>query len=199
MGIYSVKPKFQKILTPVKDLLVRGKVHPTTINIIGLAISLLAGIALYYSGQYALLLWYIPVAGFVRTACNALDGLVSRELGEASAFGEVLNEFIDRISDSAIFLGVTFSALADMRLGIVTLVVILLNSYLSIVSKAAGGSRQYGGIMGKADRMIYLGIAAVAVAVSGYTEIWNYFLVFILAGTMITMYQRFMVTRKELA
>jgi CDP-diacylglycerol--glycerol-3-phosphate 3-phosphatidyltransferase len=199
MGIYAIKPRFQQLLTPVKNALVRAKIHPTIINLAGLVLSLCAGVALYYSSEVPRLLLVVPIAGFVRTACNALDGLVSRELGVASGLGEVLNEFFDRISDSAFFLGLAFAPGINLRLGVITLTVILLNSYLSIVSKAAGGSRQYGGVMGKADRMIYIGSAAVLVLITGNTEIWQYFLWFVLVGTLVTMAQRFAAVKRELS
>jgi len=101
-----------------------------------------------------LLLLYIPLIAFVRTALNALDGMVARSLKiKNQQWGEVLNEFCDRLSDVALFLGLTFASYTNHNLGFIVIILILLNSYLSILSKAAGGSRQYGGFMGKADRM----------------------------------------------
>jgi phosphatidylglycerophosphate synthase len=138
------------------------------------------------------------VAVNARTACNALDGLVARRLGVASNFGEVLNELIDRFSDSTLFISIYFLDVTNNSLALFTLVVILLNSFLSILSKAAGGSRRYNGIVGKADRMIYMSIAALAVLITGRQQIWNYFLWFILVTTTITFLQRFIATRREL-
>ena len=140
----------------------------------------------------------VPILANTRTACNALDGLVSRRLGVASRFGEVLNELIDRISDASIFIAVYALAATDDRLALGTLVVILINSYLSILSKAAGGSRQYGGLMGKADRMIYLSIASLLVLITSAASLWNWFLAFTLIGTLITFTQRLRATYLEL-
>lgn len=198
MGIYAIKPKFQKLLSPATNFFIRHRVSPTAINLWGLILSIAAGACLYFSYINPWLLLPIPVLVFVRTALNALDGLVSRSLGVASRFGEVLNEFLDRISDAAIFFGLALAPFANLQLGSIVVIVILLNSYLSIVSKAAGGSRQYGGFMGKADRMIYLGIAALAVFFTKNIDLWNYFLWFILAGTLITLTQRFSNAKKEL-
>lgn len=198
MGIYSIKPKFQKFLTPVTNFFIRHKISPNTINITGLLLSLIAGVCLYYSSSKPELLLYVPVLVFVRTAFNALDGLVSRALGVASSFGEVLNEFLDRISDSVIFFGLALATFSNLALGSLTVIVILLNSYLSIVSKAAGGSRQYGGVMGKADRMVYVGAMSLLVYVTHNASLWNYFFAFILLGTSITLVQRFITTKNEL-
>jgi CDP-diacylglycerol--glycerol-3-phosphate 3-phosphatidyltransferase len=199
MGIYTVKPLFQKTLTPVTNWLINHRVHPDTINMMGLAASVGIAICIYFSPVALWTLLLVPVLAFIRTASNALDGLVSRALGAASAFGEVLNEFLDRISDALIFYSIALLASANIILGSVTVIVILLNSYLSIVSKAAGGTRQYGGIMGKADRMIYLGMIALWIYISESTLFWNYFMIFILVGTSITLIQRFMTIKRELS
>ena len=199
MGIYAIKPKFQKTLRPIENLLVRFRVHPTWINIIGLIMSLGTAAALVASPVYSdWLLLLVPVLTTIRTACNALDGLVSRRLGVAGRFGEVLNETIDRVSDSAIFIAVYFLQASNDNLALFTLVAILINSYLSIVSKAAGGSRQYGGIMGKADRMIYISIFAVLILITGNQGLWDVFLWFTLVGTVLTFWHRFSATRQEL-
>lgn len=199
MGIYTIKPKFQQFLSPVTNLFIHYKVSPTTINVWGLVLSVLAGLCLYFSYDRPVLLLAVPVLVFVRTAFNALDGLVSRSLGLASKFGEVLNEFLDRISDACIFFGLALAPFSHLVLGSVVVIVIMLNSYLSIVSKAAGGARQYGGIMGKADRMIYVGLASIVVFFTNHTGLWYYFYWFILAGTCITLVQRYRATKRELS
>lgn len=198
MGIYAIKPKFQKTLRPIENLLVKYKVHPTWVNIFGLVVASIAAASLIASQHNKWYLLMVPLAANARTVCNALDGLVARRLDVADRFGEVLNETIDRVSDSTIFISLYFLNATNNNLALFTLVVILINSFLSIVSKAAGGSRRYNGIVGKADRMIYLGIASLAVLITRNTHIWNYFLVFILIGTSITFIQRAIATYKEL-
>jgi CDP-diacylglycerol--glycerol-3-phosphate 3-phosphatidyltransferase len=198
MGIYAIKPTFQKTLRPLENLFVRYKVHPTVVNLLGLLCASLGAIGILLSPKHPWTLILTAVAVNVRTACNALDGLVARRLGVASRFGEVLNELIDRFNDTILFLAVYALAATNNNLALFTLIVILLNSFLSILSKAAGASRQYGGIVGKADRMIYMSITAVVVLISDKQFIWNYFLWFILVTTSITFCQRFIATRREL-
>jgi len=199
MGIYSIKPKFQVFLKPAERFCVRWKIHPTLINILALLLSIIGGIVLYFAGRHPLWLIYIPIMAFVRTALNALDGMVARDLKvKNQAFGEVLNEFMDRISDASIFFGLALAPYTNLVLGSAVTIIILLNSYLSIVSKAAGGSRQYGGFMGKADRMIYVGIMAVLILIWKDYSFGNYLLWFVGIGTSITMLQRFLTIKKEL-
>src|SRR3972149_204631 len=199
MRIYSIKPLFQKFLSPVKDLLIRLNIHPTTINLLALIISITGGLALFFSYQNTILLLWIPFMAFIRTAFNALDGLIARELKvKNQQFGEVLNEFIDRLSDVAIFLGLAFAPYINLQLASAAIVLILLNSYLGIAGKAAGGKRQYAGIMGKADRMFYLSVAAIAVLITNNLNIMNYLLGFIAITTIISLFQRFFAIKKEL-
>ncbi len=199
MGIYSVKPKFQKFLMPVERLFVKLKIHPTIINILALILSVAGGFALYYSYSYPALLVYIPFMAFFRTALNALDGMVARALKvKNQGYGEVLNEFLDRVSDASIFFGFALAPYTNIILGSAATIIILLNSYLSIVSKAGGGKRQYGGIMGKADRMIYIGAVSLIIFIWKKYEFGDYFFWFIGIGTLITMLQRFISIRKEL-
>ena len=199
MRIYSIKPKFQKFLSPIKNLFIKYNVHPTIINILALLFSILGGFLIYYSSFNIWLLIYIPFIAFIRTALNALDGLVARELKvKNQEYGEVLNEFIDRLSDVAFFFGIILATYTNILLGSITLVVVLLSSYLGIVSKAAGGKRQYIGLMGKADRMFYLSVAAVLILILKNLEIMNWFLIFVLVLGVITIFQRFFTIKKEL-
>ena len=199
MGIYSIKPKFQQFLSPLKNLLIKLKISPTSINFLALIISISGALALYYSYLYPLLLIWVPFMAFIRTALNALDGLVARETkAKNQEFGEVLNETLDRISDVIIFISLGLSGSVNYVLTSITVIFILLNSYLGIVSKAAGGSRQYGGFIGKADRMIYLSIASLVILIFKNNIIWKYLYVFLLLGTIVTIVQRFVAIKKEL-
>jgi archaetidylinositol phosphate synthase len=136
---------------------------------------------------------------FIRISLNALDGLVARELKVKNRkFGEVLNEITDRLSDVAIFGGLAFASYVNRQLALLAIILILLNSYLSILSKAAGGKRQYGGLAGKADRMLYLSLASILVLIFKEANIMNYLFIFLSIATIITFIQRFISTKKEL-
>lgn len=199
MKIYSIKPMFQKFLNKDKDILIKYGVSPTTINVLALVISIITGLTIYFSSLNLWILLTIPFLVYIRTAFNALDGMVAREIkAKNQRFGEVLNEFVDRLSDVAIFLGVAFAAYVNTPLALTTLVSILLVSYIGIVGKAAGGIRQYVGLMGKADRMFYLAVASVAIVIFSKTEIMNWLLWFVLCLSLITIVIRFLAIKKEL-
>lgn len=187
MGIYQMKPRFQHALGGIEAGLVRRRVHPDYLTIGALVISVLGGIALWGSHWSRWVLLVIPVIAIGRTALNALDGLVARDTGLARPWGEVLNECCDRLADVALLAGASFAIGSDARLGAIAIVVMLLCSYLSIVSKAAGGKRQYGGIMGKADRMILLNFTSVIALALPKQRIFTIFLAVVLVGLVITI------------
>jgi CDP-diacylglycerol---glycerol-3-phosphate 3-phosphatidyltransferase len=190
MGIYGIKPRFQASLSGIEGFLVRKRVHPDYLTVGALILSILGGIALWGSNWARWLELLIPVVAIVRTALNALDGMVAHDTGLARPFGEVLNETCDRAADAALFTGVALAPGSNRGLGACALVAILLTSYLSIVSKAAGGRRLYMGVMGKADRMIVLSFAAVIAFFLPAYPIFTFFLIVVLAGTVVTFWQR---------
>ena len=198
MGIYSIKPQFQKALKPVFNIFIRFKVHPDTINLFALLTAILTGLALLYAQQYPILFLAIPLFVLIRTAFNALDGMVARELKLSSKLGEVYNELYDRLSDIAIFVFLSFASYMDSSLALIALATILFNSYLGILGKSAGGSRVYKGLIGKADRMLYLGIVSIVSYFKLDPLYWQIFIWLILSGTIVSSIQRFIIIKNEL-
>jgi CDP-diacylglycerol--glycerol-3-phosphate 3-phosphatidyltransferase len=198
MGIYAIKPRFQRGLRPIEDALVDRGVHPDTITLAALGLSIAGGAAFAASGSHPMLLLAAPVVAIGRTALNALDGLVAKRTGKARAWGEVLNEFSDRLADVALLGGIAASGLVDVRLGAAAIVAVLLGSYLGILSKAAGGPRQYGGVMGKADRMMLLAVAAPLAVFTDPAVVMTAFFGIVLAGAAVTIVQRGATTHGDL-
>lgn len=169
MGLYDIKPRFRQILTPLADRL--AWLHPDAITAAGLGASVLALLCLFGATQQRGLLLMVPGLLAARIACNALDGLVAQRAGKARPFGEVLNEGLDRLSDVALLLGLGATPWASFPLAAWTTVAVLLASYAGLLGKAVGVGREYGGILGKADRMLWMGLAAILAWVIGPTPI----------------------------
>jgi CDP-diacylglycerol--glycerol-3-phosphate 3-phosphatidyltransferase len=198
MGIYKIKPKFQKALGGIERDLVQRRVHPDYLTLGALALSAVGGLLLFAANWVSILeLLIIPVA-IGRTALNALDGLVARDTGLARPWGEVLNEFSDRLADVALLTGVSFAPGSNYRIGAVVIVVMLLSSYLGTAAKAAGGKRQYVGVMGKADRMIYLSVASLLAFLLPVIPVYSVYLGIVLVGLCFTIFQRLRATYADL-
>ncbi len=205
-GIYAIKPKFQDFLRPAEAFLIACRIHPDLITLSALLLSVVGALLIVFSSKEGLLflLCSTPFVSLGRTVLNALDGMVAKDTGLARPWGEVLNEFSDRLADLALFLGLAMSKLCSGPLMISSLISVLLASYLGILSKAAGGRRQYGGIMGKADRMILLALAgplAFVLAKTGVCScnfVLDCFAFIVLGGSLLTIIERAKKTHDDL-
>jgi len=94
---------------------------------------------------------------------DAVDGIVAREAGRASRFGDFLDHFFDRLVEVAILGGLAVAPGATTWLGMAVLLLVLLNSYLGTQIHASFGSRDYTGL-GKAQLFVGLVVMAVFLA-----------------------------------
>ena len=195
MGIYGLKPEFRRRITRVSDGLIRAGVSADTLTWIALLLSLIGAAALWLSPFNRWLLIAVPICAFLRTALNALDGMVATATGTARPFGEFFNELADRVADAAWFVGLGFVVGFPLALG--TLAGILITSYAGAAVKAAGGRRVYQGVMGKADRMILLSLAAI-IAISFSLQVLTLYVYVVAAGVAATLVQRILIARREL-
>jgi CDP-diacylglycerol---glycerol-3-phosphate 3-phosphatidyltransferase len=193
MGIYATKGKWQRGLEPVIAVCVRNRIHPDIFTYGALGLSVTAGYALFAAGSNRAWLWVVTPCVLVRLVLNLMDGLVARELELGSTWGEVKNEFGDRLADAAIFLGLCFGGYADARLAALAIVSILCVSYLGILGKAIGGARVYGGVFGKGDRMIALALFTLYPIVTGNLGSYNAFLIGAAVAAHVTIIQRLKV------
>jgi CDP-diacylglycerol---glycerol-3-phosphate 3-phosphatidyltransferase len=189
-GIYAIKPWWQSRLAGIESALVKRHVHPDVITLAGVVFAGLLGAILVGSGHWPLLVVAVPPLAIGRLAANALDGLVARHTGLARPRGELFNECCDRISDILVFVGLSFTLQVITSLAWGVLVLALLSSYVGITSKAAGGKRQFGGVLAKADRMIFLSLFSPVVIWRGPLA-WNWLLLAFIPALLFTLVQRF--------
>lgn len=169
MGIYRIKPQFQKALQPITNALVRNRVSPDWMTYGAVVTALVMGCLIVWAaqGQRGWLV-LVAVGVPVRLAMNALDGQVSRALNVADALGEVKNELSDRVADALIFGALVLVApLVPLYVSVPALIITLLTGYIGILSKAVSGVRDYSGFMGKPDRMTAVAVGGVLVAITG--------------------------------
>lgn len=159
MGFYQTKSAFREVLRPLARRTLA--IHPDVWTWVAVGVSGLAGALFYLSLQHPGVLLVIPVLLFLRLMLNVFDGVVAQEAGVSSARGEALSEFADRLSDVAILGGFAACGLGRAAWGVAAIVVVLLVSYVGILGKAVGAGRQYGGLMGKPDRMVVLIVACL--------------------------------------
>jgi CDP-diacylglycerol--glycerol-3-phosphate 3-phosphatidyltransferase len=192
-GLYALKPAFQARLSRLADWLVARRVSPDALTYAAVGCALLGGgllsVGLRQPGLLWLLWLLVPLI-VARLALNALDGMVATRSGHARPWGKVLNEFADRLADLAFLGPLLLVPGVSVWLVVGALCATLLVSYLGILAEAAGAGRQYGGPMGKADRMAWLGLAAALTAASGSLLPLELLPGLLLVGALLTLLAR---------
>jgi len=147
------------------DRLVRAGASPNGISLAGLVAALLAGLSFALVGtlpEAARPLWLLgAVLVSLRLLANMLDGMVAIGRGIASPIGELFNEVPDRLSDTAILLGVGVGAGNGWVPGLAAALAAIATAYVRAVGKAAGAPSDFSGPMAKQQRMA----AVIALAV----------------------------------
>ena len=93
---------------------------------------------------------------------DALDGVIARKTNRATPKGDFLDHVIDRYSDTFIICSIFFAGYVHWKIGVTAIVGVLLTSYLGTQAQALNLGRYYGGLMGRADRLVVIMIAAFA-------------------------------------
>ncbi len=145
-----------RFLTPLAARL--RHVNPNVLSWAGLATAGLTGLFLYLAhfipGIIALALAFVAL--LVSSLFDALDGKVARLRGIASPRGDFMDHVLDRYADVLILTGLFFSIYARQPIAFFGLLGVLLTSYLGTQAQAVGIGRLYGGLLGRADRLVIL-------------------------------------------
>lgn len=153
MVLDRYRRRFDSFLVPMARAFM--KLGPNALSALSLISALLAAIALiFWSDPLALMVAFIFIA--INGFFDAIDGEVARISGRASPKGDLLDHVIDRYADFIIIAGISLSAFADARIGLIALGSIMIVSYMGTQSQALGLRRDYGGILGRADRLLLI-------------------------------------------
>ena len=146
---------------PVARLLVRVRIRPNYLTVLGLALSALAALAFAASR--------VRTGGLLLMAAGAadlLDGAVARVSGQATPFGAFLDSVLDRYSDLIVLAGlallfVRLGRLPDLLLTLASLVGSIMVSYTRARAESIGADCGVG-LMERGERMICLIVGALA-------------------------------------
>lgn len=141
-------------------------VHPDVFSWWSLVFAVAGGLAFWQSGPDADGLWLLAAAVvcvIVNAVLDLLDGKIAKITGKASPRGDYLDHCIDRFSDVAFVVGIAFSPWAHIEYGLVAVAGTLLTSYMGTQAQAVGQSRNYHGLLGRADRLVLLMVLPIMV------------------------------------
>ena len=148
--------------------LVRLGVTANSISVAGAVAAIFSGAALAATPHLAgwdRLLW-IAGAAFaqLRLVANLLDGMVAIESKTASPVGELYNEVPDRVSDTAILIGLGLAAGGHVLLGLAAALAAMFTAYVRTTAKAAGSAMDFCGPMAKQHRMFVVTLTCLYLA-----------------------------------
>ena len=155
------------------------------------------GVLFYIDGIRLL----IPIAMLIAAAgfLDYLDGSIAKVNKKETKRGDFLDHTLDRFADVAIFGGLALSGFVNIYAGFAAVIVILLVSYMGTQAQALTGKRDYSGVLGRADRMIFL-IAAVILQFAYPTYfVLELFVYIVIVTGLLTIFQRFVRTWKLLS
>lgn len=189
---------------PLARALVRARVSPDVVTFAGTAAVVLVSLTLFPTAQ--LTVGALVVGLFVLT--DSIDGLMARELhGDTPRpYGEFLDSTLDRVSDGAIFTGLTlyFVIHTDDALrtwGVATAVACLvlggLVSYARAKAQALGVVAKVG-IAERADRLILALVATLLVGLGLSPLVLVGALTVLALASLVTVVQRVVVVRRTL-
>lgn len=137
-------------------------VNPNALTWISLPVAMAAGYVYWQSGPNPDARWMLPLALALvglTSLLDLLDGKIARMYDKMTKKGDYLDHVIDRFADVIIYGAVAFSAWTDLRVGFFAITGVLLTSYMGTQAQAVGIGRNYGGILGRADRLALLSTA----------------------------------------
>lgn len=198
ISIYSIKPQFQKLLSPILLFLYKRNISANQITVGSCILSLCIGILFWHADYSSFYFLFLPSGLLVRMALNALDGMMAKKYNLTSATGEMLNEMGDNVSDLFVFFPLLKFESEALYLVVLTIVLSIINEFAGVMGKVISGERRYDGPMGKSDRALLLGLYGIlkfcSVNLSNYS-IWIFIVVILLL--LISTYVRIKKTLKS--
>jgi len=203
MSLDSLRPYAEKILKPLANLLSRAGVTPDATSVLSLIFAAGAGVLYAISCGDRTIALAAGVLVLLNGIADAMDGEIARIAGTAGIRGDFLDHVIDRYADVFIICGIFFGEYIDWRIGVAAIVGTLLTSYLGTQAQAVGLGRHYGGILGRADRLVLIMLASLLYFLYPY-EIYGasslgWSIVLIAVASNLTTLQRFVHIWKELS
>ena len=152
-----------RLLGPFVAVADRAGLTPDRVSLIAFGFAIAAG------GAFALATpaWYALGGAFVLANgwLDLVDGALARAQGVDSDGGDLLDHVLDRYADIAMLVGLA-AGIDAYALGLAAVTGVLMTSYLGTQIQAVGLGREYGGLVGRADRLALIGIGGVAAAVT---------------------------------
>lgn len=182
---------FAAIFTPVAALLVRLKVSPDAVTIIG-TLGVAAGALIGYPmGE----LFWGTVVITVFVFSDIVDGLMARMLGRSGKWGAFLDSTLDRVGDGAVFAGIViwfYTGGNNHFIAAMALTCLVLGSIVSYAKARAEGLGMTAnvGIAERSDRLVVVLVTTGLVGLGLPEVVLAVVLVLLAIASLVTVFQR---------
>ena len=189
-----------KLISPVARLLLRLRVSPDAVTLVG-TLGVSAG-ALWFFPRGQLLAGVLVITAFVFS--DLLDGTMARMSGSSSKWGAFLDSTLDRLGDAAIFGGLVMYYVGpgdDDRLAALALYCLVMGSVTSYARARAEslGMEAKGGIAERADRLVAILVMTGLSAIFDLPILIPLTLGVLAVASTITVVQRILAVRDQAA
>ena len=168
-----LKNGYLRLMDPIAEWLIRRRVHPNTITIVGTVLTVAGGV-IYGTGHISVGGWFLGITALT----DVLDGIVARRSNRTSVFGAFLDSTLDRLADGAVLGGLAvFYALNPVHHSVPMVVVCLmgiigafLTSYTRAKAESLGLAAKDVGFLQRAERVVLLSVpqAFFGLALNGW-------------------------------
>jgi CDP-diacylglycerol--glycerol-3-phosphate 3-phosphatidyltransferase len=189
----TVERGLRSAVEPIMATLTRWRVHPNTLSTIGFLITCSSGF--FFHSHHVRTAGVLILLGGI---FDLFDGTVARRTGLASPFGAFYDSTLDRLSEIAVYLGL-LSLYNDYRLelgdvGTIYAIMLamagsLMISYTRARAEALGINCTVG-LMQRAERVILIGLAALAFGEDGNGIVLKVVIYVLAVLTNLTVIQR---------
>lgn len=167
MTLDKYRPHVKHIVRPFVEAAMKLGMTPNSFTIGAFLVALGAGCAFFLGS----ILWGTVLVA-VNAVFDAMDGALARAQNIQSVKGDFLDHVVDRYADIFIITGIFAGGFAPWPVGVLALTGVLMSSYLGTQAQAVGVGRYYGGVLGRADRLVLI-LAAGALDMLVPARLWG--------------------------
>ena len=158
-AVHGLRYSYLKLLNHLGDKIIF--IHPDLMSFIAFFVAIATGFFYYKAGEIPVFLLVNIALIFLGITLNTLVELLSMKRAKFTIINEIIYALPDRYADMFVFVGISFSSLCDIRIGMIATLTVLLISYAGILGKALGVSWQHQGPIDKTDRSVILMAASL--------------------------------------
>jgi len=116
----------------------RCPLSPNAVTLLALAINVVAAVLLY-ERWFLVAIVFLAIGGLA----DAFDGVVARVQEKSSRYGDFLDHFADRVSDTLVLTGWLLGNDVRIEIALAAIIAVMLNGYIGTQLEASWGQRDY--------------------------------------------------------